>query len=167
MVKVGWEHTGTACITAPGVRRRTTNLIPAVENLEERRLLSTSEPLFKFNTVAFGGVAYIISITGPGEVQTQKCGHRSVSLKLVGTTQDSTLTVSAFNSRTNSATTPLKVMGINVRSGRLGSIAGLTSTDLEVAISTLQGPVTSIQLDSIGPKARINIVSGSSSANRV
>ena len=149
------------CARVP--RRRTTNLIPAAETLEERRLLSTSEPLFKFNTVAFGGVAYIISITGPGQVQTQKCGHRSVSLKLVGTTQESTLTVSAFNSRTNSATTPLNVMSIKVRSGRLGSIAGLTSTDLEGPISSLQGPVSSIQVDSIGPKGQINIVSGNSS----
>ena len=38
----------------------------------------------------------------------------------------------------------------------------MTSADLEGPISTLQGPVTSIQLDSIGPKAQIKIVSGNS-----
>jgi hypothetical protein len=164
MAKVFWENPGSSAGRALLIQhRRTIKLIPGAENLEDRCLLSGSEPLFKFNTVGFGGVAYIISITGPGQVQTQKCGHRSVALKLVGTTQDSTLTVSAFNSRTNSATTPLNVMAIKVRSGRLGSIAGLTSTDLEGRISTLQGPVTSIQLDSIGPKGQINIVSGNSS----
>ena len=137
-------------------------MIVGTEILEERRLLSTSEPFFKFNTVGFGGVAYILAVNGPGQLKTQKCGHRSVTIKLVGTTQDSQLTITAFNSRTHFGTTPLNVMAIHVSSGRLGSISGLTSTDLEGPISTLRGPVTSLQLDSIGPKAQINIVSGNS-----
>jgi hypothetical protein len=141
--------------------RRPTKLVLHIEDLERRRLLAGS--FFKFSTVNFGGVAYFLAITGPGQVKTEKCGHQSVMIKLAGTTQDSQLTISAFNSRTRAATTPLSVKAVDVGSGRLGSILGLTSTDLEGPISTLQGPVTSLQLDSIGPKAQINVVAGNSS----
>jgi len=135
-------------------------LIPSAETLEERRLLSASEPFFKFNTVAFGRVVYFIAVSGPGEVKTQKCAGGSVSIKLVGTTQDSQLAITAFGSRSHFGTRPLKVVSIQVGSGRLGSIQGLTTTDLEGPISTLKGPVNSLQFDAIGPKAQINIITG-------
>jgi hypothetical protein len=163
MATLSREKPGMSLGWARSTRRRpSTKLVLSAEALEERRLLSTSEPFFKFNTVGFGGVGYILTVSGPGLVKTEKCGHHSVSIKLVGTTQDSTLAISALTSRTLNATTPLSVMSIHVSSGRLGSISGLTSTDLEGPISNLQGPVTSLQFDAIGPKARINILSGNS-----
>ncbi len=163
MAKAFWDQPGAFLSARPRAHRRpVSSSLLHIETLEERRLLSGSEPFFKFNIVRFGGVAYILSVSGPGEVKTQTCGNRSVSIKLVGTTQDSQLTISAIASRTHSATTPLSVKRIEVRSGRLGSIQGLTSTDLEGPISTLQGPVTSLQLDAIGPKAQISIISGNS-----
>jgi len=125
-----------------------------------RSILSTAQPFFKFNTVGFGGVRYIITVSGPGVVQAQKNGTQGVSLKVVGTTQDSQLAITAFNAHSHSSTTPLSINNIVVRSGRLGSIQGLTSADLNGPISPLQGPVNSLQFDAIGPKAQISIVSG-------
>ena len=163
MARAFWENpiasVGRASLTG---NRRTTRLILGVEPLEERQLLSTVEPFFKFNTVGFGGVRYIITVSGPGAVQAQKNGRQGVSLKVVGTTQDSQLTIAAFNAHSHTSTTPLSINKIVVRSGRIGSIQGLTSADLEGPISPLQGPVNSLQFDAIGPKAQISIISGDS-----
>ena len=161
MAKVLGEAPPTSAGSAPPTQRRPMmRSTLGVEMLEERRLLSGSEPFLKINTVGFHGVAYILTVSGPGQVMTEKCGHQSVAIKLIGTTQDSQLIITPFGSGTHSKTTPLSVKSIAVRSGRLGSIQGLTSTDLEGPLSTLQGPVTSLQFDSLGPNARINIVSG-------
>ncbi len=89
MAKVFRENpVATVCRAASTTRRRFTKLTLGTEILEERLLLSSSEPFFKFNTVKFGGVAYILTVNGPGVVKTQKCGHQSVSIKLAGTTPE-------------------------------------------------------------------------------
>ena len=161
MARAFWDNPISSVGRAPSNHhRRTTRLILGVEPLEERQLLSTVEPFFKFNTVGFGGVRYLITVNGPGVVQAQKNGRQGVSLKVVGTTQDSQLTISAFNAHSHTSTTPLNIQNIAVRSGRIGSIQGLTSADLNGPISPLQGPVTSLQFDAIGPSAQISVGNG-------
>ena len=130
-----------------------------VEYLESRRLLSFLQPFGqKFHIVHSGNVVDVISIAGPGQVFTRRINRKSIALSLPGTTQDSQVTVTAFGSGPEGANRPLQVSKIIVRSGRLGSFQGLTTVDLEGRMSPLTGPISSLQLDSIGPAAKIDVI---------
>ena len=55
-----------------------------------------------------------------------------------------------------------------MQTGRLGSFQGLTTADLEGPVSTLNGPVATLQFDSLGPAAQISVIGnlGQLSVNR-
>ena len=82
---------------------------------------------------------------------------RTVAVTLAGTTQDSQVTVSLLQTHDRTSIKKLAVNRVDVRTGRLGSFQGLTTTDLLVAVSPLQGPVSSLQFDAMGPAARVNV----------
>jgi hypothetical protein len=80
-----------------------------------------------------------------------------VAINLLGTTQDSQVTISALFTHPRSSIKRLNIAHINVRTGHVGSIQGLTTADLMGRISPLRGPVSSLQFDSIGPAAQIDV----------
>ena len=128
------------------------------ESLEERRLLS-STPAFPFADVRFGGVLYEIAVvSGPGGVQTHRTRNGMVAINLLGTTQDSQVTITGLISHRGRPINRLAVASINVRTGHVGSIQGLTSTNLMGRISPLQGIVNSLQFNSLGPAAQITVI---------
>lgn len=143
-----------------GAPRRQPRPAWGVERLEPRTLLATSRPFFKINTIRSDGVAYILTVSGPGSVRVQARRHGGAVITLVGTTQDSQLTISALGSRSHAATRPLAIGRIDVRTERLGSIQALTTGDLGGPITPLLGPVSSIQLDSMGPGAQVDVING-------
>ena len=99
----------------------------------------------------------MISVAGPGQVFTHRVNRKTIALSLVGTTQDSQVTVTAFGSQPQAANRPLQISKIAVRSGRLGSFQGLTTVDLQGRMSPLTGPISSLQFDSIGASAKIDV----------
>ena len=128
------------------------------ESLEERRLLS-STAAFPFADVRFGGVLYEIAVVnGPGGVQTHRTRTGMVGINLLGTTEDSQVTITALISHRGSAIRRLAVGSINVRTGHVGSIQGLTSTNLMGRVSPLTGIVNSLQFNSLGPAAQITVL---------
>ena len=80
-----------------------------------------------------------------------------VGITLLGTTQDSQVTITALLSTRGQSLKRLAIASINVRSGRLGSVTGLTSADLMGRISPLQGIVNTLQFNSLGQAAQITI----------
>lgn len=139
-------------------RRAGAVISPRVEPLEGRRLLSFLQPFGnKFDRVRAGGVLDLITVSGPGQVFTQRSWSGRVTIVLAGTTQDSQVTVSSLGARPGKANSPLAVGKIRVQTGRLGSFQGLTTVDLDGPISSLTGPVASLQLDSLGPAAQITV----------
>ncbi len=130
-----------------------------VEYLESRQLLSFLQPYGqKFDVVHSGAVVDVISVAGPGQVFSQRINRTTIALSLLGTTQDSQVTVTAFGSEPQVANRPLQIGKITVRSGRLGSFQGLTTVDLEGRMSPLTGPISSLQFDSIGPAAKLDVI---------
>ena len=139
-------------------RRRPAVAGPTFERLEGRRLLSFLQPYgSKFRRVQAGGVVDVISVSGPGQVFTARSNRGMVAIRLVGTTQDSQVVVSPLGARSQDSNRPLRIGKLEVRSGRLGSFQALTSADLEGRLTPLTGPVASLQFDSLGPSARIEI----------
>jgi hypothetical protein len=128
------------------------------ESLEERRLLA-STAAFPFADVRFGGVVYEIAVvSGPGGVQTHRTRNGTVGINLLGTTQDSQVSITALISNRGQAIKRLAIGSINVRSGHVGSIQGLTSANLTGRVSPLQGIVNSLQFNSVGPAAQITVI---------
>jgi hypothetical protein len=131
---------------------------PSVEFLEVRRLLSFFQPVsLKLDRVRSGHAVYLIAVSGPGQVHAASMGGRGFDVKLFGTTEDSEVTISVLGTRPGSINGHLQIRKLQVRSGRVGSIQGLTTADLMGPISPLLGPVTSLQFDTIGPGAQIHV----------
>lgn len=138
--------------------RRRFERIPGLESLEGRHLLSFFQPYaMKLDRVRSGGAVYLVSVSGPGQVHAKRIGPGGVVINLFGTTQDSQVTISALGTHPGSVNSHLTIKSINVRSGHVGSIQGLTTADLLGSISPLQGPVASLQFDAIGPAAQVDV----------
>jgi hypothetical protein len=142
--------------TSLGVARARSSRTLVLESLEDRQLLSSSRS-FPFTDIRFGGALYEIAVIGPGAVQAHGTGHGTVAINLLGTTQDSQVTVSVLFTHASPVVKRLAIDHINVRSGHLGSIQGLTTADLMGRITPLQGPLASLQFDAIGPNAQIDV----------
>jgi len=126
--------------------------------LERRQLLSFLQPYgAKFARVQSGGVVDVISVAGPGQVFTKRLNQQMIAISLVGTTQDSQVTIASLGARLAGANHPLQIEKIVVRSGRLGSFQGLTTANLDGQMTPLLGPVASLQFDAIGPAAQITV----------
>jgi hypothetical protein len=137
-------------------RRRKRTAIE-LERLEQRRLLSsaTGSP---FADVRFGGALYEVAIvSGPGGVRLHRARNGMIGINLLGTTQDSQVTITALLAHRAHSIKRLAISGINVRTGRVGSIQGLTSADLKGRISSLSGVVNSLQYNAHVQAAQITV----------
>jgi hypothetical protein len=142
--------------TAASRRRRLNRALPEAEQCEDRLLLSAIRP-HPFTDLRLNGGLFEIAINGRGAVKTHKIGHGLVDVGLFGTTQDSQVTISLLATGSRTTTPHLRIHALFVPSGQLGSIQGLTTTDLEGTVSPLQGPVSALQLNSVGPAAQVDI----------
>jgi hypothetical protein len=68
------------------------------------------------------------------------------------------VTITALLARRGHSIKRLAISAINVRTGRVGSIQGLTSADLMGRISPLSGIVNSLQFNSLGQAAQIRVI---------
>jgi len=148
---------GAASVAPADAGRLSKTAALRFDSLEDRRLLS-SVHAGPFADVRFGGALYEIAIvSGPGGIQTHRTRNGMIGINLRGTTQDSQLTITALLAKRAQSIKRLAIASINVRTGRLGSIQGLTTADLMGRISPLQGIVHSFQFHSLGPAAQITV----------
>ena len=139
----------------PSRRRKRATI--GLEGLEQRRLLSGSigSP---FADVRFGGALYEIAVvSGPGGIRLHRARNHMIGINLFGTTQDSQVTITALLAQRGHSIKRLAISAINVRTGRVGSIQGLTSADLMGRISPLSGIINSLQFNSLGQAAQISV----------
>jgi hypothetical protein len=137
-------------------RRRKRTAI-GVEGLEQRRLLSSSTGP-PFVDVRFSGALYEIAIvSGPGGIRFHRARNGMIGINLLGTTQDSQVTITALLAHRAHSIRRLAISAINVHTGRVGSIQGLTSADLMGPISPLTGIVNSLQFNTLGQAAQITV----------
>lgn len=147
-----------------------------LEALESRQLLTRAYPIPlgpppNVRNVVYDRTFYTMRLEGPGVIRTRGSGSDGIDVTLLGTTQESVLTV------TRRPTSPLlRSLGINsnfqnphgtgdalpvkrleVRTGRLGGIDAPEWLDLVGPVSPLDGSVEVIRVNAIGPNARLDI----------
>jgi hypothetical protein len=114
----------------------------------------------KSQRVRFGNSFYTIALSGSGGVVAQSVGHRGVKLTLMGTDQNSKVTVTLSKMTHASQSAFLPITRIDVPTGALGSFQALNTADLTGAISPLNGTVGSLQFYAIDANAAI-VINGS------
>jgi hypothetical protein len=154
--------------SAPGaVSSRARRIVSplAVEPLEGRLLLSLYQGPTRSRPVFSNGAVYQVTLTGPGFETVTPLGRgfrQQFAINLFGTTTASTLSVSLMRTRRgfNNAHSTLQIGRINVASGQLGGVQALGAADLVGSITPLNGSISTLQFNTIGPKATIDVKGG-------
>jgi hypothetical protein len=159
-------------------RRR--KLAPALELLEDRRLLSNyTGPSFRRVVHSRGGT-FQIEVTGGGVIKVNPPGLGGINLRAFGTTNNSTITISQVRPRWHFPSQYLVINQLTVTSHQLGGLdasvceldgtitplnggenspsspTGSSSTSL-TSLEPLENTLNTLQLGAIGPKAQIDV----------
>jgi hypothetical protein len=140
-------------------RRRRQAIAPALEPLEDRRLLSFFTGAFRVRPLLTSGGQFLVEVTGPGLVKVHPGRHGAIGLSAFGTTTDSTITVSLVRPPWHATAKSLQISNLTVTSGQLGSL-NASAAELTGPVTPINNGVSSIELAEIGPNARL-IVNGS------
>jgi hypothetical protein len=146
----------TSASASKGTLRRFART-PAVEPLEDRRLLSHffSGPT-PIRPVQGPGGVYTLTMTGPGVEEVKHLRGGAIAISVFGTTAASSLDISLTQPRLHFPAAPLSIASIRVASGALGGITG-GAASLLGPITPLVGPVNSLLFANLGPNARIDV----------
>jgi hypothetical protein len=133
-----------------------------VEPLEGRLLLSMYQGPTRSRPVYSNGAYYRVTLTGPGYLTVSQVGsghHQQFAINLFGTTTASDLSVSLMLARKGFANnhSTLQIGQLNVSSGQLGGVEALGAADLVGPVSPLNGSVSTLQFNSIGGNAQIDV----------
>ncbi len=132
---------------------------PAVESLERRQLLSfytgptTSRPVFSKRAVS------TVTVIGGGVETVRNLRNGQVAITLYGTGPSSTLLITQQTGRPHFQVAPLQVAEINVKTGLLGAIQA-SGADLVGSVTPLNNAVSSLQFNSVGQNAKIDVNGG-------
>jgi len=137
-------------------RGRQRAIAPALEHLEGRRLLSFYTGASATRPLLTAGGDFLIQVSGPGVVKVHPAGHGAIDLSVLGTTDNSTVTVTLERPRWHFASQLLPIHNLIVTSGQLGSLVA-TPVDLTGTMTPLNNTVADLELAEIGPAARVNI----------
>ncbi len=149
-----WFRTRDGRLTQP--RRRST---PGLEALEGRRLLSFYVgPAINREIVTRSGL-YDVQIEGTGAYKIFPKRGGAYDLKLFGTTNQSTLSISLVRPLYHHPALPFQIKNLLVVSGQLGTIDAPGSVLLG-RTSPLSSSVSSITLGALGPKSQMSISGG-------
>ena len=129
---------------------------PSVEPLEGRTLLSGYSGLSRMRNLATNTGVYNIRVDGAGFLKVHQLPRGIVDLNLLGTTAESTLTVSLVRPRPHKAATLLPVQDLNVVSRQLGAI-NAAAVSLSGAMTPLTNSVALMSFGSLGPGAQIDV----------
>lgn len=139
-------------------RPRRFTLAPAIEMLEDRKLLSQffSGPT-PIRPVQTAGGVYTFTMSGPGLERVTQVGHGAVAVTLLGTTSASSLDIALTRQLPHKPVTPLKIASIKVNSGQLGGITAGNTATLLGPITPLNGQVNTLQFAGLGSNASIDV----------
>ena len=132
---------------------------PAVESLETRQLLSfysgptASRPVFSKRAVS------TVTVSGGGFETLRNLRNGQVAITLYGTGPSSTLSITEQTGRPHFQVAPLQVAKIDVKTGLLGAIQA-SGADLVGSVTPLNNTVSSLQFNSVGQNAKIDVHGG-------
>jgi hypothetical protein len=139
----------------PVARCRPRGLAPALESLEDRKLLSYTGPSAMRGVSTSAGI-FLIQVGGPGLIKVHSAGRNAIDLSAFGTTSGSTITVTLTRPHYHARSQLLNINTVTVTSGQLGNLDA-SPVNLTGAITQLENTVSTLELGALGPAAQINI----------
>ncbi len=154
-----WRSIPAAASRSAQVRR--TSTAPAVESLEGRQLLSTFTGFTHVRNIQTPAGIFSLQVTGPAVLKASPAGHGAINLNVLGTTANSSLSITQVRPRFHVVNTLLAIQNLTIKSGQIGSI--------QASPAELDGPMTlpmtlltttsinTLQFGALGPNAQIDV----------
>ena len=154
--RLSWRSIPAASRSA---RVRRTSTAPAVESLEGRQLLSTFTGFTHVRNILTPAGIFFLQVTGPGVLKASPAGHGAINLKVLGTTTNSSLSITQVQPRFHVANSLMSIDNLIIRSGQIGSILA-SPVELDGAMSPVNLSVGTLELGALGPSAQIDVNGG-------
>src|SRR5271157_5021123 len=154
--RFSWRFVPSSMLTSRPARARHSTTKPVLELLEGRQLLALFAGFSHVRNIPTNSGVYSLQIDGPGVLKTQPAGRGSFDVKVLGTTDTSTVTITQVRPRFHVANGLLSIDNLIIRSGQIGSIqAG--PVELNGAMTPLSSSVGTLEFGALGPGAQIDV----------
>ncbi len=165
--RLSWRSIPAASRSA---RVRRTSTAPAVESLEGRQLLSTFAGFsYVHNIQTPTGInhniqtptgIFSLQVTGPGVLKARPAGHGAINLNVLGTTTNSSLSITQVQPRFHVVNTLLVIQNLTIKSGQIGNIqasAAELNGPMTLPMTPLTTSINTLQFGALGPNAQIDV----------
>src|SRR5271157_5130518 len=154
--RFSWRFVPSSPLTSRSARARHGSKKPVLESLEGRQLLALFTGFSHVRHIPTNSGVYSLQIGGPGVLKTQPAGRGSFDVKVLGTTDTSTVTITQVRPRFHVANNLMSIDKLIIRSGQIGSIqAG--PVELNGAMTPLSSSVGTLEFGALGPGAQIDV----------
>jgi hypothetical protein len=130
-----------------------------LEPLEGRHLLSGFTGYSHIRNIATPSGIYFLQINGPGVLKASPAGKGSIDLRVLGTSTDSSLSITQVRPRYHVATGLLSIRNLTIKSGQIGSIEA-SPVELDGSMTPLTASLSTLQFGALGPSAQIDVLGG-------
>src|SRR5208283_377640 len=154
--RLSWRFVPSSLLTSRSARARYTTTKPVLESLEGRQLLALFTGFSHVRNIPTNSGVYSLQIDGPGVLKTQPAGGGSFDVKVLGTTDASTLTITQVRPRFHVANNLMSIDNLTIRSGQIGSILA-SPVELNGAMTPLSSSVGTLEFGALGPGAQIDV----------
>ncbi len=157
--RLSWRFIPSSPLMSRPARARYTTTKPVVESLEGRQLLALFTGFSHVRNIPTNSGVYSLQIDGPGVLKTQPAGGGSFDVKVLGTTNASTLTITQVRPRFHVVNGPMSIDNLTIRSGQIGSILA-SPVELDGAMSPVNSGMNTLEFGALGRGARIDVNGG-------
>ncbi len=154
--RLSWRFIPSFPLMSRPARARHTTTKPVLESLEGRQLLALFTGFSHVRNIPTISGVYSLQIDGPGVLKTQPAGGGSFDVKVLGTTDASTLTITQVRPRFHVANNLMSIDNLTIRSGQIGSILA-SPVELDGAMTPLSSSVGTLEFGALGPGAQIDV----------
>ena len=154
--RLSWRFVPSSSLTSRSARARYTTTKPVLESLEGRQLLALFTGFSHVRNILTPSGDYSLQIDGPGVLKTQPAGGGSFDVKVLGTTDASTLTITQVRPRFHVANSLMSIDDLIIRSGQIGSVMA-SPVELDGTMTPINSNVSSLEFGALGHGAQINV----------
>ncbi len=154
--RLAWRFVPSSRWKLGAHRTRFMTTQPVLEALESRQLLTLYTGFSHIRHIPTSTGVYSLQIDGPGVLKTDPAGGGAFDVKVLGTTTDSTLTITQVRPRFHVTNGLMFIDNLTIRSGQIGSIEA-SPVQLDGAMTPLNSGVSDLEFGALGPGAQIGI----------
>ncbi len=154
--RLSWRFVPSSLLTSRSARARYTTTKPVLESLEGRQLLALFTGFSHVRNIPTPSGVYSLQIDGPGVLKTQPAGGGSFDVKVLGTTDASTLTITQVRPRFHVVNGLMSIDDLIIRSGQIGGILA-SPVELDGAMTPVNSDVGTLEFGTLGPGAQIDV----------